>query len=552
MLLLKKISKKEYLFILLLSLILIIITSAPFLYGYFTAPPDKYFLGLHSLSPGDYPVYYSWMMPAYQQRFFIKDLYTQEAAAYNIINTFWFFSGLLGKILNISPRVAFQLSRILSIPVLLTSLYLLISHYFKSYKKRLAALLFLTFSTGISGFITAPLYNQSYLISGYYHLPLDLWVSESNIFLTLLHSGHMALSLSLMILIFYFSLLFIKNYNFKYSLIAGILNLILLSFHPYPIPVIFGVLGVFWLVVSSKNKKINFKLLAHLLIIFFITLPLLIYYFLMLNFDFVTAGRALQNICLTPAFYFLFLSFGFILLFGLVGLTQFFKNKNYQDDNHLFLFIWLIVQSILIYSPFSFQRRLTAGLQLPLTFFALFALFYFYNFLKKKLSASTFNIFVNNKILWFFLFIPLFFFSNLYTLAVDFSYVYLKDSSNYYPSSEIAAMRWLKNNLKENVLILARPAYSAHILPGLAGKNVYAGHQVETVNYQEKKLAAEWFYKTNDFDAQKIDFLTQNKISHIYYGQPEQKLGDFIPDEKKYLKKIYENSDVAVYEVMIN
>jgi len=89
----------------------------------------------------------------------------------------------------------------------------------------------------------------------------------------------------------------------------------------------------------------------------------------MLNFDFITIQRNVQNSNFTTAGYLLFLSYGFLLIFALIGIYLFIKNKDYKDDKKMFIIIWLVVQTALIFSPLHYQRRLTEGLQIPIVFF---------------------------------------------------------------------------------------------------------------------------------------------------------------------------------------
>jgi len=59
--LINSIAKKEWRFIWLMAVVIMVLTGLPYLLGYLMAPPGATYDGLHSLSPGDIPIYYSYI-----------------------------------------------------------------------------------------------------------------------------------------------------------------------------------------------------------------------------------------------------------------------------------------------------------------------------------------------------------------------------------------------------------------------------------------------------------------------------------------------------------
>ena len=196
-----KITKSEWWFVGLIAGIIIVCTSIPFVFGYMYAPKDAYFTGIHSLAPGDYHVYFSNILETYKGHFLYRDLYTTESTRYNIINTFWNFAGMIGKVFSFSPILAFHAARIAAIPILLFTLYVFASYLYRELNKRKFFFLFLCFASGVGAYLE-PLFANVDMDGGYYGKPMDVWVAESNIFLSMLHSGHMVLSLALLVIIF--------------------------------------------------------------------------------------------------------------------------------------------------------------------------------------------------------------------------------------------------------------------------------------------------------------------------------------------------------------
>jgi len=541
----KTINTKEWIFVGRITAIVIVLTTLPFLYGFFNAPENTYYLGVHSLSPGDYSVYFSYIHQFNQGNTFFRDLFTHESTSYNIVNTFWIFVGIIGKIFHTTPFWAFQAARVLSIPILLISLYLLISYFFQDKIKRKLAFLFLCFSTGVGAYFIGMFTHYQAFDPFYYHMPMDLWVAESNIFLSMLHSGHMVLSWALTVLIFLLSLIAIEKQRYTMSIFSGFLTLVLLSFHPFQAPIVFGVLFVYIVILSLKYKKILSYGVKHFLILIFFSMPILLYYYLMLNFDLITIQRNVQNSNFTTAGYLLILSYGFLFIFALIGIYLFIKNKDYKDDKKMFIIIWLVVQTALIFSPLHYQRRLIEGLQIPIVFLSLSGILYFYSILKNKIRNRQIQYVLNNKIILLYIFLVLFCASNIFVLSRDIALY--SDSTVYISSNKAESMLWMKENIDLHSVILASESF----IPAISGRAVYIGHRIETINYYDKERELRLFFAINNNDDEKIVFLRHNKISHIFYGSNEKSMGKFSPEQKEYLQKIYENEEVQIYEVVL-
>ncbi|MFH1187472.1 MAG: hypothetical protein V1688_01265, partial [bacterium] len=202
----QSISKKEWKKIFWFSVAAIFITTMPFIYGYLRTPAGKVQSGIHALTPVDLNVYYSYLEQAKQGRTVFVDLFTSEAQTPLIFNIFWLAVGIVGKILKLNSIITFQLARIFLIPIFIITIYIFISYFFSDKTKRQTALIFILFSSGIGAILSPILEKFVYETYGYYHWPLDMWVPESSTFLTLFHMPHFIASLTLIILIFLFTL----------------------------------------------------------------------------------------------------------------------------------------------------------------------------------------------------------------------------------------------------------------------------------------------------------------------------------------------------------
>ena len=55
---LQSINKKEWLFVLIMAFVLILVTTAPTIFGYLIKPENKFFPAVHSMGAGDFNIYY--------------------------------------------------------------------------------------------------------------------------------------------------------------------------------------------------------------------------------------------------------------------------------------------------------------------------------------------------------------------------------------------------------------------------------------------------------------------------------------------------------------
>lgn len=540
------ITRKEWKLVLLFSGIFSIIFFLPFLYAFFSAPKNLYFTGLHYLAPGDYSLYYSYIHQAYQGHFIFRDLFTTESVSYTTINTFWNFAALLGKFLRIGPIWAFQVSRIAMIPALAFSLYIFFSYFYSDPRERKYMLFFSCFASGIGAYaVSFVFFSQSGIHQS--SLPPDLWVAESNIFLSMLHSGHMVLSWALIILIFLFSLLSMEEKKFFWSVIAGALMLFLFSFHPFHFILISAVLAAHALFLWCKDKKFPQKPFQNLCILLFFSLPGVFYYAFLLKSDIVAQARSTQNVGLTPPLLSVALGFGFLLFFGLYGIYYFFRQKG-RDQKREFILIWLFVQSLLIYAPVPLQRRLIEGMAVPLMVFAFDALIVFWKYAsaKKPLVEYASRPLVRTA-LGIVFFAIIFFPSNLFVAAIDLSWYYQKNPFIYFSRVDVSPLLWLRAQEGDGAVLA--DVNVGHFIPGISGRAVFAGHYIETPNFQKKAEQIKDFYSAGLSREERIAFLKTNRIEYVYYGKSERRLGSFNPAGEKYLSKVFEYGSTQIYRV---
>ena len=535
-------------FVLIVVLVVIVLVSLPYLFAYFNTPEDSTYPGGHILNVADRYVYYSYLEQTRMGHWLFKDLYTTEAQPRTFFHPFWLALGSIAKTFHLSNALIFHLARILLIPVFLILAWLFISYCFKNKLKRKICFLFLVFSSGLGGLLAVWLKKYGYENLGYAHWPLDLWVPEANTFLTLYHAPNLIASLTLILATLFLIFLAFEKNKLKYSLGAGACALALLFIHPYHIPTIFVIPFVYLLIICLKQKRILFSCIKHFLVLLLCSLPAFLYYLWFFRSNLVAALKMVQNIGLTPAPHLVLIGYGLLVLFALLGIWVIFRKK-IINNFLLFIIVWLIIQSLLIYCPFlKFQRRLTEGLHIPLVILTTIGLFYLCQCLKKKISPRLFKLWLGNKMLLIILFVFFFCLSNIYILVQDFVYFAKLTPSLYIPQKKIEVMQWIKKEVPEDNTFLAS-FINGNILPGLTARRVYVGHWPETICAVDKYRLVKRFFQGNKNDQWKYKFLKEKHIDYIFYSTEEKKLGEFKPEAKDYLDKIYENELVSIYKV---
>ena len=548
-----KLSKKEWWLVSLFSLAVVCLTTAPYVYGFFAAPDGTSYNGLHVLNPTDVPVYYSYIAQAKNGQLFGKDLFTAEPQSLGTFNVWWSGVGLLAKIFSLSVPLAFQLARILMIPIFMVAAYLFLAYFFKVRLERLVALVFLIFSSGLGFYVAAPLYAVNLPSSGLYHWPIDLWISEAITFVALFQTSHFIASITLTILIFLLLLLCFERNKVSYAVLAGGLGLFYFNFHPYYFPVIFGVAGLYLLILMLQASRFLWKQAGYLLITFFISLPAVGYHMWLLSNSPVIAQRALQNVTPISPWPYVLVGYGLLWLGLILGVYFLVKNKVFENK-HLFLLLWLAVNLTLIYSPFPFQSRYTQGLHVVLVIFTTHAVLGLYQAAKQRLAPKTFDFWINNPYLATMGFLILFMPSVFYCLARDV-YAFSQTSNDnlkkvfFLPKDLYAAAEYLSQQPRGTVLAAEIPA---EFIPALSGQSDYVAHGQETLFYYSKIVYRQAFYSDSQNLAFKKNFLQKNSIDYVLFSQYEKELGSFDPTQAAFLKLVFDRPEVKVYQFVTN
>jgi hypothetical protein len=184
----KTITKKEWYFVIFIAIILIVVTTAPYIYSYVMTPNNFYYSGTNWTGNGDMYVYYSMIDQAREGHLLFENKFTSEPQNSALFQPLWLVMGVVAGLFHLSNFVIWHLARIFLTVVLMFVGYLFIAYFFPDRLKRGIALVLFAFSSGI---------NTVY--------------AESTVFTSVFHSPLLILSLILLILTFLFILLALER-----------------------------------------------------------------------------------------------------------------------------------------------------------------------------------------------------------------------------------------------------------------------------------------------------------------------------------------------------
>ncbi|MCX5776042.1 MAG: hypothetical protein NTX32_00145 [Candidatus Firestonebacteria bacterium] len=521
--------KKERLWLLLFAIVFSLLTLVPYLFMQAGAPSGSVFL--YTMGNNyDQASYQAWIKQAEEGKIFAGSNYTTEPQSGLFFNPFFYLCGNYVKLTGLNMLPAYQLIRMLLVVALVLMLYKFSEIFLSGFKERFFFTVLTSFSGGF-GFLI-PNAGLKHLQEVFNIVSLDLWVPESNIFITCLQKPLFMAALILMLLVFYFLLKgFVSLKKSSFFAAAGALFLLGLT-HPYDLATVYGALTVYLFWSKADRKRWYYFLGAAVL-----SSPALIYEYMLNIYDpfFREWGK---TVTLSSTIYSYLLGYGFVLLAALAYMV---KRWNKFSRPELFLLSWVFSHLIMAYMPVRFERRLLLGLAVPLCLLAALWFYkYFIPFMQK-------NSFAAKKILpvaAILLIVP----SNIRYVYEEYKY-FVKYSNNYcLPAGDYKAFSWMDKNVKRDSVIFA--FYSSGVyMPGLTGCKVYAGHYDQTLDAVRKKKETGVFFETRTPDTFRVELLAKSKAEYLYFGSFEKHIGDPGFDLKSYLSKVYDKDGVKIYKV---
>jgi hypothetical protein len=351
----------------------------------------------------------------------------------------------------------------------------------------------------------------------------DLWVAEAFPFLSSLVNPHFPFALGLMLIL-------LVSPNDQPTLLTVfrdlMLSLILATLQPFGVVIVLlglgGKLAWDWL----ETRRFSFLRLVWIAIG---GGPMILYQLWLVRTNPALANWNAQNVTPSPPVWDILVSFSPAIILAVLGGVVVLRTR--LRSGRLAL-VWASLGLVLLYVPFSLQRRFMLGLSVPLVVLCVYAIETLQN------RTIRFSRWLPGLVLG--LTLPTYL-----VLMMLAGFGILGHNPAYYlKSTEVQAFTWIQANTPEQALVLAS-SRTGLLIPGWTGRRVIYGHPFETVNAAvEKKIVEDFF--SGKMSQQEADQLFSEKgVSYVF----EDKGARPADQVSGSLALVYQNQDVTIYQV---
>ena len=495
-------------------IIFFLLVTIPYLIAYLNGG-EGYLFGGFLINPQDGNSYLAKMEEGWRGDWKFTLAFTAEKSEGAFLFLFYIFLGHIARITHISMVLVFHISRVLSVLILVFALYQFTNWLFKEHPENaLKAFLLCLFGSGI---------GWLFLLFGL--VTSDLWVAETYPFLSAFASPHFSLGIAILLWMF---LEFAGQLSTMRCIRLVVWGLLLSIVMPFGI-VVAGGIGFLWKVSKwfSTHKLELWPLIAG----FSLGGPFLLYQYIAIQNDPLLSIWNAQNVTQSPSVWDLTIALIPAIIFAVFAILRIIKVSQWNEQTRL-LVIWVVIGAVMIYFPFSLQRRFMFSYYIPVSCLAVIGI--------QFLQSSPHKVF--NK-LYPFLFSTSII-TNLFVILLAIFGIVQKSSLFYLTKDEVAAYDFLRTNGFNNALVLCAPE-TGNFIPGWTGDRVIYGHEFETVYAdQNEKQVIDIFSSRISISAVN-DYLLRQKVKFVFWGPREKELGpaEFLSKRKP----VYQNGSVEIY-----
>jgi hypothetical protein len=477
------------------------------------------------------------------------DMFTSESHTCEFFLPLWNVVGLVARVTHAPIALTFHAARIFGALLLLLVARAVARLVIKS-RRRVRYSLWLYATSGGFGWLVYALKSGNNMLaardaSG----SVDLNMPEAIAFRSVFAQVHFAVGVALLCwaIKLFFDAAVAKESN--RALAAGALISLLAVVHPYMVVVALSVAGVTlltrtWLIERTRITTADLLLTLRLGgAICATALPGLAYLVYVNRSSEVLREWLRVTDTLSPPPWEYALGFGVVLVLAAVGFCLTWSDRP-QTYGRLLL-VWSLVQAALLYAPFSFQRRLVEGLQLPLSIAASVAVFWIADRRFQRSALPYRRVFLGGVIAFASI-------TNVGFIAGQFlvqsSTSASIDSRRYVSADLVAAFNWLRERSEPDAVLFSS-YLTGSLAPSMTGLRVFLGHYGQTMNSDEKGGQVTAFYTGAMRDEAAHQLFIEHRVRYVIYGQFERAISDsFVPPS--WLKLAYSVGDVEIFELL--
>ena len=545
----RQISSREWRFVWSAIAVVLAVTSLPYLYGYLSSPSDKQFMGL-MLDVPDHGQYLSWWR-GFQNSLFIRNKLTPEPNEPLFFNLLWWTLAQISRWTGAGYAPLYQAFRWIAGGSFLWATYRLIACLLPEACQRRTAFLLIAASSGFGWVLVVLKYT---LMRGELLFPLDVYVAEGNSFLCILGYPHFAFAAAFISLTFETIWRGWQTGRTRYMVIAGVLALLLGWQHAYDLLIIYGVMGVFALLVWWKKRAFPWRLFWGGCVVFVLSCSGAFYSVALTTLDplweevlaqFANAG------VYTPPPLRLFVLFGLPLMLAVIMWIRLVWKKQWSETN-LFILGWFLVGALLNYIPTDFQIHMLNSWQVPIMLLAAKGI---HEWIAPAVSrwrntARNAPLITEERIRHWLVVVSVLAVlpTNVYLWSWRFVDLARHDYPDYLHQDEVMALDWLHEHTPADAIVLSSLTVGQYV-PALSGNTAFLAHWAQTVDFYEKQTQVEQFFDSLTPDESRAEIVRAFGIDYVLHGPAERELGDYDPETTPWLRPVFSAPKVSVYAV---
>ncbi len=521
------ITKREFRWLWFASLAVLLLASLPTLYAWGLADADHVFTGfVYNVEDGN--SYIAKMRLGGRGEWLFHLLYTSEEQEGALLLTFYLILGKVAAGLGLSYLLVYHLARILLGLVLLLTVYFFVAAFASDVGARRLAWALVAVGSGLGWLLT--LLGATRWLGD---LPLDFWVPEAYIFLVLYNLPHLALAESALLWAILWAVRAFETGRVRYSLAAGLASLVMAAIVPFYAGVLAAALGAFLVALGLRWRRIPWREIGLTALAGLGALLPVAYAAWVFATNPVFRLWADQNRILSPHPLHYLLGFALLLVPAVWGAGRVLRAGG---DRGLLPLAWVLAVPLLLYLPFTLQRRLIAAVQVPLALLAAVGLWAWCEgrpALRRWVPAG--YVALASLSIW------------LLVLG-NLGPIRQRRPPIFRPGAEVAALTWLNVHAAPGEAVLASFEVG-NVIPAQTDLHAFAGHGSETPRSAEKRAWIATFFQPETSDAWRQALLREYGLDYLFYGPVEQALGGWTPANSQYLVPIWDRDGYQIYRV---
>jgi hypothetical protein len=515
------VSAPERRWLLLASVFVCALTALPFaLCALSAADADVVFSGF-LLNPADGFTYLAKMRMGLQGDWLYHLPFTLEHGPGALLFTFYFALGHLSRLLDLPLIVVFHMARLAATFTLLWVVYGFIARYSDAVPERRRMWWLVALSSGLGW--AAQKFGFGY---SYYEQQAIL---HMNTFYVFLIAPHLPLATAIMLLMFP-RVLDWRRPPLRNWIQMGVLSLLLTLILPFMVPLVYLVLGATLGALAWRDRSFPRMQAALVCCAALVTLPLVLYMQLATEADPTLLAYSTQNATLTPPPLAMLLAFGLLLPFLVFGIRIALRRNS---DLDILLLAWIAIALLLMYLPYRYQWRFSAGLHLPIAILAALGL-----------GASMRANWARLAVMAAMALTPVYLMLTLISGKASVDVATVHYPLTYLSRSEAEALAWLRTHVPADAAVLAGHEMGMFI-PAFAGQRVIYGHVSETIAPKVKSRLLDDFFSGK---ANRVALLRDLAIDYVLLGPRERARGN-VEAASLPLILVFSSGDVQVYKV---